>query len=60
MLNSLSAAVRAVQKMKEEKESAELTEVNELLSKSITQQFALLHRVRKFMDTVGSGEEDDV
>lgn len=39
--------------MQEEKEDEQLKEVADLLSKSITQQFTVLHRVRKFMDTVG-------
>ena len=59
-MNSLSAAMRALQKMKDSEEQKELSELSELLSKSITQQFALLHRVRKFMDTVGDEEVDDV
>lgn len=39
--------------IKEEKgEDEKLKELAELVTKSITQQFSVLHRVRKFMDSV--------
>ena len=51
-MNTLSSAVRLVNKMKEEVKSEEMNELSEIISKSVTQQFVLLHRCRKFMDSV--------
>lgn len=53
VLNTLSNAIRVMNEIKEEKgEDEKLKELSELVTKSITQQFSVLHRVRKFMDSV--------
>ena len=51
-MNSLSSAIRLVNKIKEEVKSEEMNELSEVISKSVTQQFVLLYRCRKFMDSV--------
>ena len=40
--------------MKEGQETEQMKELSDDLSKAITQQFVVLHRMRKFMDTVFS------
>lgn len=51
-MNSLSDALQVLNKMKEGQETEQMKELTDDLSKAITQQFAVLYRMRKFMDTV--------
>ena len=53
-MNSLSDALQVLNKMKEGQETEQMKELSDDLSKAITQQFVVLHRMRKFMDTVFS------
>ena len=53
-MNSLSDALQVLNKMKEGQETEQMKELSDDLSKAITPQFAVLYRMRKFMDTVFS------